>query len=322
MLGTLDRTPPPFFRQGYSALTKLIFFSALSLFLMVADNRLALISPLRTAIATALSPAQRALLVPVNWVTHSTDYARSLHEAVASEGDARQRLVEQSQRAIQSEQLAAENQRLRALLGLKPALAVRSTAADVLYEAADLYSRKVFIDRGTAQGILPGSPVMTDEGVVGQVTRAYPVTAEVTLVIDKNAALPVLNERTQQRFAAYGGAGADAPMELRFVANAADVQVGDKLTTSGLDGVYPPGLPVATVRLVERGAGPTFQRIVLQPAATLDKLRHVLVLEPLTAQMPERPAPEPEPGSRAGKARASAKKDAGGSSSATSPATP
>ncbi len=292
MLGTLDRTPPPFFRQGYSALTKLIFFSALSLFLMVADRRLAIIAPLRSVIATALNPAQRALLIPVSWVTSSTDYARNMHEAVQSEAQARKALVAQSQRAAQADLLVAENKRLRALLDLRPALTVKTMAADVLYEAGDLYSRKVYIDRGAAQGIVLGSPVMTELGVVGQVTRAYPLSAEVTLVIDKEAALPVLNTRTQQRFAAYGGTGPDAPMELRFVAASADVQEGDKLQTSGLDGIYPPGLPVATVASVQRGATGGFSRIIIRPEASLDRLHHVLVLEPLNVQMPARPDAE------------------------------
>ena len=292
MLGTLDRTPPPFFRQGYSALTKLVFFSALSVFLMVADRRLAVIGPLRSTIATALNPAQRALLVPVTWVTSSTDYAKGLHEAVSSEAQARKALVEQSQKAVQAEQLAEENKRLRALLELRPSINVKTTAADVLYEAGDLYSRKVYIDRGSAQGLMAGSPVVTEQGLVGQVTRVYPLSAEVTLLLDKEAAVPVLNARTHQRFAAYGGTGTDTPMELRFVSASSDLQEGDKLHTSGLDGIYPPGLPVGTVTDVQRGPAGGFSRIVVKPDASMERLHHVLVLEPTKVQMPPRPEPE------------------------------
>jgi rod shape-determining protein MreC len=295
MLGTLDSTPPPFFRQGYSALTKLIFFSALSVFLMVADRRLAVIGPLRSTIATALNPAQRALLVPVSWVTTSTDYARSLHEAVASEAQARKTLVEQSQKAVRADQLAEENARLRALLDLRPSIQVKSMAADVLYEAGDLYSRKIYIDRGSAQGVAPGSPVVTEQGLVGQVTRVYPLSAEVTLLIDKEAAVPVLNARTNQRFAAYGGPGGDAPMELRFVSASADLEEGDKLQTSGLDGIYPSGLPVGVVADVQRGPAGGFSRIVVKPAAGMERLHHVLVLEPTQAQMAARPEPDAAP---------------------------
>ena len=194
------------------------------------------------------------------------------------------------ERAARTEQLAQENARMRALLELRPALAVRSTPAEVLYEAADPYSRKVFIDRGTQHGIVAGSPVVNEAGILGQVTHAYALTAEVTLLSDKDAAIPVLNTRTQQRSAAFGGGGAAGGMELRFMSGNADVKVGDTLQTSGLDGVYPPGLAVATVTAVERRVESGFARIGLTPAANADGVRHVLVLEPLSAQLPARPA--------------------------------
>ena len=290
MLGTLDRTPPPFFRQGYSALTKLVFFSALALFLMVADTRLAVVVPLRVALATALAPVQRGLLVPVDLVSGGGDYLRGLRQALLNEDSARRQLALQAERAALAERLAVENGRLRALLELAPALAVRAQAAEVLYEAADPYSRKVFINRGAAQGLLAGAPVINEMGVLGQVTRVYPLSAEVTLLTDKDAAIPVINTRTQQRGAAYGGLAFGTAMELRFVAANADVRAGDVLHTSGVDGVYPAGLAVARVAQVERQAEGGFARVTLAPAANVDGVRHVLVLEPLSVQQPPRPA--------------------------------
>jgi rod shape-determining protein MreC len=292
-LGTLDRTPPPFFRQGPSALTKLAFFSALAVFLMAADSRIKYIQPVRAALATALLPVQRALLVPVELVQGGSDYFIGLQRAIAGERDARAKLVAQAERAARVEQLAAENARLRALLDLRPALVVKSRTAEVLYEATDPYSRKLFIDRGSAAGVLRGSPVINDSGVLGQVTRVYPLSAEVTLLTDKEAAIPVLNPRTQARSAAFGAGGGDA-MELRFMAGNADVQEGDLLLTSGVDGVYPPGLAVATVTKVDRKVDSGFARIGLAAVAKPDGVRHVLVLDPVGAQMPPRPEPEPE----------------------------
>lgn len=305
MLGTIDRTPPPFFRQGYSALTKLVFFSALALFLMVADTRLAVTTPLRAAMAAAINPLQRALQVPVELVQGGGDYLRGLRNALAGEDAARRQATLLAERAAAADRLKDENTRLRALLDMKPALPVRAQAAQVLYEASDPFSRKVFIDRGMTQGIVAGSPVLTDSGVIGQVTRAYPLSSEVTLITDKDAAIPVLNRRTQQRGAAFGGIAQGSAMELRFVAANADVKVGDELRTSGIDGVYPPDLPVAKVSSVERLAEGGFARVILAPAAPFDAVRHVLVLEPLSVQMPARPAPEPAPAVTAGKGRKS-----------------
>ena len=294
-LGTLDRTPPPFFRQGPSALTKLVFFSALAVFLMVADGRFQVIKPLRAGLAVVLLPAQRALAVPVQAWQGGSAYLGGLDAALQARSAADARLAAQSEKAGRVDQLRAENDRLRRLLDLRPALQTRSMSAEVMYEAADPYSRKIFIDRGQTQGVALGAPVINDAGVLGQVTRLYPLTSEVTLLVDKDAAIPVLNTRTQQRSAAFGGAqiAGGGAMELRFMSGNADVKAGDALVTSGLDGVYPPGLSVARVATVERRAESGFARILLEPAARADAVRHVLVLEPVGLQLPPHPVPEP-----------------------------
>ena len=278
-LGTIDRSSQPVFRQGLSALTKLLFCAALAIFLMVADARFKLLVPARAVMALILHPVQRLLLSPVDGWEAIGDHLRGTERAIEAESKAREQLVRQAERMSRAAQLQAENDRLRALLDLRPALQVNSLAAEVLYEASDPYSRRVVIDRGRHHGVQPGSPVINDAGVLGQVTRVYDLSAEVTLLNDKDAAIPVLNSRTQQRNAAYGSVDGSG-MELRFLAANADIKVGDLLATSGLDGVYPAGLPVARVTLVERRGGTSFAHVRLQPVAQADSARHVLVLQP------------------------------------------
>lgn len=293
-LGTIDRTPPPFFRQGPTALTKLAFFSALALFLMVADTRFQITQPVRAVLATALHLPQRWLLLPVRAWEGASEYFVGLQRALAAEEAARGELMRQAERALRVEQLQAENVRLRALLELRPSLNVRSLAAQVLYDAPDPYSRKVVIDQGAAHGVRVASPVINEAGVLGQVTRVYPLSSEVTLLTDKDAAIPVLNTRTLTRSAAFGGgAPQTGVLELRFIAGNADVQVGDLLSTSGVDGIYPLGLPVARVASVDRKLDSGFAKILLTPVAMPDSVRHVLVLEPTGAQLPPKPEPEP-----------------------------
>lgn len=305
-LGTLDRTPPPFFRQGLSARTKLVFFAALAVFLMVADSRFRVAVPLREALALMLMPVQRALAVPVEMVAGGREYLQGLAQAQDATRRAQQTLAQQAEKVASAERLQAENQQLRALLELKPALAARQQAAEVMYEAADPYSRKLFINVGNTTGVKLGSPVINHQGVLGQVTRVYALSSEVTLLADKDAAIPVLNTRTQQRSAAFGGVQGQgiAVMELRFMSGNADVQAGDVLHTSGVDGVYPPGLPVARVLSVERRVDSSFARVLLVPQAAIDNVRYVLVLEPLSVQLPPRPEPEPAPAVNTGKSRA------------------
>ena len=304
-LGTLDRNPPPFFKQGPSSLSKLMVCSALALFLMVADIRFHVAQPLRAAVGTVLYPLQWVALRPVLAVRWGAEYFESLRSAQRNEEAARSKLALQSQRANQVDQLALENERLRKLLDLRERLTTRGTAAEVLYEAADPYTRKVIIDRGLAHGIEAGSPVIDESGVLGQVTRVHGLISEVTLLTDREQAIPVLNTRTGARSVAYGDPSAHGgSLELRFMAGNADVQAGDLLTTSGVDGVYPPGLPVAKVEKVERRVDSTFARIFCKPQALTDGARHVMVLAPISAQIPARPAPEdPVAAAKAAKAR-------------------
>lgn len=297
-LGTLDRSPPPFFKQGPSALSKLMVFSALALFLMVADLRFRITQPLRAVVGTVLYPVQWLAMRPVLLARHGGEYFESLRDAQGNEEAARRKLAQQSERANQVEQLALENRRLRQLLSLREKLVTPGQAAEVLYDAADPYTRKVIIDKGQAHGVEAGSPVIDESGVLGQVTRVHPLISEVTLIVDRDQAIPVLNTRTGARSVAFGDPTLHAgALELRFMAGNADVQEGDLLTTSGVDGVYPPGLPVARVEKVERRADSAFARIFCTPQALVAGARHVMVLKPLGTLIPPRPAPEdPVPG--------------------------
>jgi len=303
-LGTLDRTPPPFFKQGPSALSKLMVCSALALFLMVADTRFKITQPLRSAVATVLYPVQWLATRPVVAAQFGADYFQSLGSAQAAEARAREQLARQSLRASQVEQLQLENERLRKLLALRNRVEPSALAAQVLYDAADPYTRKLVIDKGQAQGVVPGSPVLDEGGVLGQVTRVYPLVSEVTLVTDRDQATPVLNTRTGVRSVVYGEpTGSHAgTLELRFMPAGADVQSGDLLTTSGVDGIYPPGLPVARVDKVERRADSAFARIHAIPQALTTGTRHVMVLKPTGELLPARPpADDPVPARKGGK---------------------
>lgn len=274
-------------------MTKLAVCSALALFLMVADARFKVMQPLRISIAAVMYPVQWLALQPVLAIRGAADYFVSLSAAEAAKEDAQRRLGLQAQRANQVEQLSLENERLRKLLGLRERVQATGLAAQVLYDAADPYTRKVVIDKGLTHSVVLGSPVLDELGVIGQVTRVYPVMSEVTLITDRDHSIPVLNTRTGARGVAYGDSSihADA-MELRFMAANSDVLVGDLLTTSGVDGIYPPGLPVARVEKVERRVDAAFARIFCQPLGLVAGASHLLILEPVSAQVPPRPEPE------------------------------
>lgn len=292
-LGTLERSAPPFFKQGPSALSRLAVYSALALFLMVADARFQLTGPVRQAVGTVLYPVQWLMLQPVEFASHGAGYFQSLKAAQEDLDAARKKMTEMGQRANQAEQLALENGRLRQLLALRDRLETPAQAAEVIYDTADPYTRRVVVDRGQMGGVVLGAPVMDEAGVLGQVTRVFPLVSEVTLLVDRDQAIPVLNVRTGARGVAYGDpvSGHEGGMELRFMPANADVREDDLLTTSGVDGLYPSGLPVARVVRVERRADSAFARVYCKPLAQMQGARHVVVLEPL----PENALPRPEP---------------------------
>jgi rod shape-determining protein MreC len=289
-LGTLDRTPPPLFRQGLSALSKLTLCSALALFLMVADVRYSYIRPLRAAIAEVLYPVQWLIMQPVNWVRGGSGYLQTQASAQAGMDAMRVTLTRQTIKAQEAEPLRLENERLRQLLELRQRITTPAIAAQVLYDAADPFNRKIIIDRGTMQGVVAGSPVIDSFGVLGQVTRVYGPVSEVTLITDADQAIPVLNTRTGVRGVAFGDLSvAGGGMELRFTPADTDVQVGDVLSTSGVDGVYPPGLAVARVSQVQRRSESVFARISLAPLAQVGGTMHVMVMQPVASQIEARP---------------------------------
>ena len=294
-LASLGRDPPPFFRQGPSALSRLVVFSAMALLLMVADARFHMVQPLRASIATALYPLQWLVLQPLSLSQHANERMDGMFTKEATVQLLRQQLAEQRQRAQQTEQLILENQRLRGILNLQERQSPGTLAAQVVYDAADPYTRKVVLDRGESQGVHLASPVIDEFGVIGQVTRVFPVSSEVTLITDRDHAIPVVNVRTGARGVAYGETTRNAnALELRFMAANADVSAGDLLTTSGVDGIYPPGLPVARVDKVERRTEAVFARIECVPIAMVAGARHVLVLLPAAQAAVVRPLPEPE----------------------------
>ncbi len=289
--GSLDRTPPPFFKQGPTSFSKLLLLSALALFLMVADKRFEVGRIVRAGLATVLNPVAYTVLKPVATVQDSFRYLDTLNSVTLSEQEAHKKLLLLSQRANQVETLALENSRLRQLLSLKETLSTPAQAAEVLYDATDPYSRKIIVNKGSVNAVLLGSPVIDELGVLGQVVRVFPLSSEVAMIIDREQTTPVLNTRTGVRSVAYGNPSANGDvLELRFISGNADVLAGDVLTTSGVDGVYPAGLLVAKIEKVERRADSGFAKIICIPKANVLGAKHVMILNPLSTVDTPRPA--------------------------------
>lgn len=275
-MSVVGHQPPPFFKRGPAPLARLVFFVTLSLALLVLDLKYRYLEVARQGVAVALYPLQRAAYTPVDLYGQLGDYFSSLAAVQRENAQLKRKELESANWLLRQQHLELENQRLRELLDMKARQPVSGTLAEILYAARDPFSRRIIVDKGSQHGIVAGQAVVDEAGVLGQVTRTYPLQSEVTLVTDKNQAVPVRIVRNGLRTVLFGASGGQ--LELRFLAANADVQPGDVLVTSGLDGIYQPGLPVARVVRVDRDAAYSFARILCEPVAGVEKHGQVLVL--------------------------------------------
>ncbi len=297
----MDYGPPPLFNQGVSARARLAFFSFLAIALIVVDSRLKVLETVRVGVGVVLYPLQTAMQVPGRLIDRVDDYFTSVDRLTRENEALKRQAVERAQQILLADQLRVENAQLRKLLEVKEQKGLPTVLAEVLYESRDRFSRKLVVDKGQAEGLKPGQPVVDAVGVVGQVTRVFPVTAEITLLTDKDQTIPVQILRNGLRGIAYGGTEPNT-LDLRFMASNADIVQGDVVVTSGLDKLYPAGVPVGTVAKVERSVKDQFARIVLAPSAGVQNNRHLLVLAVDPAQAfvpaPDDAGPKREPAKR------------------------
>jgi rod shape-determining protein MreC len=304
----MDHTPPPFFKRGPAPLVRLFFFASLSLALLIFDARFRYVEGLRSWLALAAYPLQRAATWPIDVAMNIGGYFSMQASLIEENRQLRERSFANAQNAQRYQAAEAEAQELRRLMGAMEKLPVQAMPAEVIYLGRDPYAHKLFIDRGAVHGVRPGSPVADDVGVIGQVTRVHQLVAEVNLLTNPDQAVPVQVVRNGLRAVAFGARGQPGMMELRYMGANADVQSGDRLVTSGIDGVYPAGLAVASVVKVETDADQSFARVFCRPTAGVDRGRHVLILSSEEVRAP-RPDETEKKERRAEKSRRGKGKD-------------
>jgi len=303
----MEHQPPPFFNRGPAPLVRLTFFVSLAILLMVLDARFRYAESVRQVVALAAYPIQRVAMAPVDLFHAVANYFSSTVALQEENTALKTKQLGAAPELLRLEALQEENNQLRRLLEAQERTPRKSVFAEILYAGRDPFSRKVVIDKGSQSGIQPGQPVIDDVGVIGQVTRVYLLMSEVTLLSDKDQAIPLQVLRNGLRAVAYGGAEGGM-LDLRFMAANADIRNGDTLVTSGIDGTYPPGLPVATVARIERDAAYAFAKITLTPTAGTNRYRQVLVLSS-EAKAPPPPAEAEEPAQKPPKTKRSRKRE-------------
>ncbi len=281
------------FNRGPSPAARLVFFAVLSVLLMFVDARFRYLESTRSALSVLVSPIQRLATLPLTLMQQAGEFFVT-QNSLLEEKKALQRQHElDAVQLVQQHSLLQENLQLRNLLALQQRNQFTGQFAEIVYAERDVFRRKVLINKGSTGNIQAGQVVMDDKGIVGQITRVFPWLSEVTLITEKDHAVPVQVLRNGLRSIAFG-AGDTSQLSLRYMPVSTDIQNGDILVTSGIDGIYPPGIPVAKVEKIERDAAYPFARIACLPVGGVDKYRQLMVLSGVP-KLPERPEPEPVP---------------------------
>ena len=279
--------------RGPGHAARLVFFVVLSFLLMFVDTRYRYLESSRSALSMLVSPIQRLATLPNSLWQQASDFFVTQSSLLDENNALRLQREKDAAQLIQSQSLLQENQQLRLLLALQQHTPFASQFAEIVYAERDIFKRKVLINKGSYSDIQPGQVVMDDKGIVGQITRVYPWLSEVTLITEKDHAVPVQVLRSGLRSVAFG-AGDTSQLSLRYMPVSTDIQNGDVLITSGIDGLYPPGIPVAKVEKIERDAAYPFAQIICLPLGGVDKHKQLLVLSAMP-HLPERPAADPAP---------------------------
>ncbi|MDX1606774.1 MAG: rod shape-determining protein MreC, partial [Candidatus Competibacterales bacterium] len=265
--------------QGGSALAlnlRLIACLVLSLALMLLDRRGDALQPLRATLATLAYPLQAIVELPVELGGRAVRLLGEQRALVVENERLRRQLLFHSAQMQKLDALEAENRRLRALLASAARLPERVLIAELLTVAADPYRHRIELDKGSLQGVYSGQPLLDQYGIVGQVVQVNPLSASAILITDPNHTLPVQVNRNGLR-TLVTGTGNFQRLDLPYIPNNYDVQVGDLLITSGLGGRFPRGYPVGRITGITFDPGSPFARVSARPLARLDRLREVLL---------------------------------------------
>ena len=267
---------PAFFVRGAKPFSRMVFYCALSIIFMAVDARLNYLSQVRQAFIAALHPFEMAANAPSEWVRDAQKYFSAHNKLLQENYVLKQQAFEHQVSLQRLNTIQAENEHLRHLLNGNIPVHPKAVLGEISHMGRDPFTHVVVVNRGSQHNIKAGQAVVDSKGVIGQVTRVYPFTSEVTLITDKELSIPIQIERNQLRAIAFGAG--NNTLDIPFLPTNVDIKVGDKLVTSGIDGVYPAGLAVATVTKIQQNPESPFAKVVSTPVAGVSNHLQLLLL--------------------------------------------
>ena len=268
---------PAFFVRGAKPFSRMVFFCALSITIMAIDARFNYLSQVRQGFIAALHPLEMLANAPGNWVRDMNKYFSAHNQLVQENYALKQQVFEHQVRLQRLNTIEAENTHFRSLLNGDIPIQPKAILGEISHTGRDPFSRVVVVNRGSQHNVKAGQAVADSKGVIGQITRVFPFSSEVTLITDKELSIPVQIERNQLRAIAFGEG--NNTLDIPYLPANVDIKVGDKLVTSGIDGVYPAGLAVAKVTQILQSAESPFAKIISTPVAEVNNHLQLLILE-------------------------------------------
>jgi rod shape-determining protein MreC len=290
---TRDSAPGPRF----------FFFAALSVVLMYFDQQEGWSERIRYTLTALAYPIQVVIGSPGRAWSTTSEFFETRASLRAENEALRKRDRELALRTMRYEALEQENARLRNLAAALPRLVTRSMLAEVVSEDLGPARQRLVIDKGERNGLYRSQAIVDSAGLMGQLVRVGPWSAEVLLITDIEAAVPVSIVRNGLRTVAVGTGNSDL-LELPYVAVTADVKIGDVLVTSGMGGVFPEGIPVGVITESRRDPKQLLLRVRARPTVAMDRTRQVQALwfnpkhpaaptDPKQLELPPAPVAQP-----------------------------
>ena len=248
-----------------------------SIVLMSFDHRSGHLESMRGLLSTVLYPLQLAIHLPIQtgeWLSEQVSTRRTI---LAENARMREEQLRTRSRIERLDELAAENRRLRMLLGSSERIGEHVLIVELISVDMAPFSRRVVLDKGARDGVSPGQPLIDSNGIMGQTIHTGPFTSNALLITDPNHALPVQVHRSGLRAVALG-TGSFNLLKLTHVPHSADVRIDDRIVTSGLGNRFPSGYPVGKVVEIRRDQGQPFAEIYVAPSAMLEHTREALLV--------------------------------------------
>ena len=267
----------PIFGAGPSLPLRFLFVLVLSVITMVVDIQTQGSKQIRTYLNSLVAPIQYLANLPQETFDGLAKYAATKQSLLEDNKQLRELQLLQNEKLQQYETLKAENDKLRALLTTHLKGEVRKSVAEIMAVASHPFAQHVVIDKGASEGVFEGQPVLDDLGVVGQVVSVGNTTSRVILLTDQTHAVPIRVLRNDVQ-GVVSGTGNINRMELNNLPHGTDLQVGDKLITSGLGEIFPGGYPVAEIIEISPDVTKPFMKVIARPVAQVSRLKHVLLL--------------------------------------------